>query len=125
MRHAVIALAAAVAVTGVAMPAAAQGPADRNDIRCLLVMQAVGRDPKQQEAASRGLYYYLGRLGARGGLVRVEQQMLAEANTLNAQNASAELTRCGAELNKATTDLQATNLRLQATVKATAAPAKK
>lgn len=124
MRHAVIALAAAVALTGLAGPAAAQAGADRNDVRCLLVMQAVGRDPKQLEAATRGLFYYLGRLGARGGLVRVEPMMLAEAKTLTPQTAPAELSRCGAELNKASADLQATNQRLQATVKA-ATPAKK
>ena len=125
MRHAVIALAATTALTSLAGPAAAQAASDRNDVRCLLVMQAIGRDPKQQEAASRGLYYYLGRLAARGGLARVEQQMLAEAKTLTAQSAPAELSRCGAELNKVTTDLQATNLRLQATIKAANPPAKK
>lgn len=125
MRHAVIALAAVVALTGLAGPAAAQPASDRNDVRCLLVMQAIGRDPKQQDAASRGLYYYLGRLGARGGLTRVEPQMLAEAKTLNAQTAPAELSRCGAELNKITADLQATNQRLQATVTAASPPAKK
>lgn len=122
MRLAMLAIAGAVAVT--APPAVAQTPADRGDVRCLLVLQAVGRDPKQRDQAIQGIYYYLGKLNARGGLTRVEPLMLNEAKGLNAQQAQAELTRCGVELNQQNGALRAMNDRLQAAA-AAAAPKKK
>lgn len=122
MRLAMLALAGAVAATS--SPVAAQQPADRGDVRCLLVLQAVGRDPKQQESAVRGIFYYLGKLEARGGLTRVEPMVLAEARTLQPQQAQAELNRCGQELNGRASGLEAMNKRLQAAAQA-AAPKKK
>ena len=114
---------AAVAVAMTSAPAAAQPSADGADVRCLLVLQAVGRDPKQKEAAARGLYYFMGRLTARGGLARLDSLMLAEARKIqNAQQAQTELARCGAELTQRTNELQAVSQRLQ---KAAPPPAKK
>lgn len=114
MRIAILALAAVLAVP--AAPAFAQSADDRGDVRCLLVLQAVGRDPKQQENAARGVYYYMGRLAARGGIVRIEPLMVAEAKALSTTpgQLQAELTRCGAELGKRTAEMQAANKRLQA-----------
>ncbi|MFZ5721866.1 MAG: hypothetical protein ACOY5Y_20615 [Pseudomonadota bacterium] len=122
MRLALIAIAGAVAAW--APPAVAQTPADRGDVRCLLVLQAVGRDPNQRDQAVQGIYYFLGKLNARGGLTRVEPLVLSEARSLTAQQAQSELARCGGELNKQNGDLQAMNQRLQAAAGA-AAPAKK
>jgi len=126
MRIAVLALAAALAAP--AAPAVAQTPDDRSDVRCLLVLQAIARDPKQKENAGRGVYFYMGRLAARGGLVRVEPLMLSEARAISsAAQVQAELTRCAAELTKRTAEMQAANQRLQKQVQpaAKAPPAKK
>jgi hypothetical protein len=123
MRSVVLALAAAAALA-TSGPAAAQPVSDRSPLRCLLVLQAIARDPKQQENAVKGIFFYLGKLQARGGLTRVEPMMLSEAKTLTPQVGQNELKRCGAELNKQSTDLQAMNGRLQQAAKA-AAPAKK
>ena len=123
MRLATLAIAGAIAAS--AGPAAAQTPADRNDIRCLLVLQAVARDPKQQESAARGIYYFVGKLESRGGLTRIEPMLLAEARSLPIQQAQTELARCGAELNKQMQGFQAMTGRLQAAAAKAAAPAKK
>lgn len=115
MRHAAFALAAAAILAGLAPAAFAQAPApDTADVRCLMVLQVVGKDPKQREAAARGVYYYIGRLSARGPLARVETVMLAEGKKMNTpQVVQAELGRCGAELSQRTSELQAINQRLQ------------
>lgn len=124
MRPFALALAAGAIVGGFAPPALGQtAAADVADVRCLMVLQAVGNDPKQRDAAARGVYYYLGRLSARGAIARLEASMLAEGRKMNAPAAvQAELTRCGAELNQRTGELQAINQRLQ---KQFAPPAKK
>lgn len=114
MRIATLALVAALAAP--AVPALAQTPDDRADVRCMLVLQAVARDPAQQQNAARGVYYYMGRLAARGGIVRVEPTIAAEARALSAAPAQmqTELGRCGGELTKRTGELQAAMQRLQA-----------
>lgn len=127
MRHVAMILAAAAALAG-ATPAAAQGAsADSADVRCLMVLQFVGRDPKQAEQAARGVYFYLGRLSSRGATARIEGLIKAEAAKLPPQQAQAELARCGGELNNRTRELQAVNQRLAAQLGPAkgAAPAKK
>lgn len=121
MRLAMLAFAGAIAAA--APPAAAQTPADRADVRCLLVLQAVSRDPEQREKAAQGIFYYLGKFQVRGGVTRLEPMILAEAKALTPQQAQTELARCGAELHKQTQDLQAANKRVQAA--ASPPPAKK
>jgi len=130
MRNAVVALVATAVLAGVASPALAQASAaDANDVRCLLVLQAVSRDPAQREKAGMGVYYYLGRLAGRGPLARIEGTMLAEGNKMNTpQVIQGELTRCGNELTSQSGALQSMNQKLQAMSKpagAPAAPAKK
>ena len=124
MRHAALILAAAVALTGAA-PAAAQSTADVADVRCLMVLQFIARDPKQAEQAARGIFYYLGRISSRGATSRIEFVMKAEAPKLNAQVGQTELARCGGELTNQTKELQAVNQRLAAQFKPPAATAPK
>ena len=132
MRTVLASLIGAATVAGLAQPAAAQTAADRADARCMLVLQAIARDPKNKEAAQVGLYFYMGRLDARGGIPRLEPILLAEAKTItSAEKAKAELDRCGAELNKRTMELKAVNDSLRAHMQPTPtsapapAPAKK
>lgn len=115
MRHAALAIAVATALAGLAPPAFAQATAnDTADVRCLLVLQAVGNDPKQREAAARGVYYYAGKLSARGAIARIAPVMVAEGKKMNApQIVQGELTRCGGELSQRTSELQAVNQSLQ------------
>ena len=127
MRYAAPILAAAIALTSASGPAMAQPlTADQADARCLMVLQFISRDPKQQDQAARGILFYLGRLSSRGPTARIEALMRSEAPKLQAQQAQVELTRCAAELNARTKELQAVNQRLAASARpAAAAPAKK
>jgi hypothetical protein len=112
--------AAATAALVATSPAVAQTGGDGADVRCLLVLQAIARDPKQQEQAGRGLYFYLGKLAARGASSRLEAVMLTEGQGLNSQPKNqAELTRCGAELNQQTNTLRAANTRIATRLGAT------
>lgn len=114
MRQAVLAITAAAAVCGPATPAFAQAAAaDTADTRCIMVLQAVSRDPAQRDNAVRGVYYYMGRLATRGSLARVEAVMVSEGKKMNSpQLVQAELTRCGGELSTRSAELQAVNERL-------------
>jgi len=129
MRHAVLAFAAAVTLAGLASPAFAQATAaDTADTRCVMVLQAVARDPNQRENAARGVYYFMGKLATRGALPRLEAIMVVEGKKMNSpQVVQAELTRCGGELSARSGELQAVNQRLakQFGSPPTAAPAKK
>ena len=75
MRYAAPILAAAIALTGVG-PAMAQAlTPDQADVRCLMVLQFISRDPKQQVQAARGILVCLGRLSSRGPTARIEAVM--------------------------------------------------
>lgn len=127
MRHAVLAFTAAATLAGLASPAFAQAAADTADVRCVMVLQAVSRDPNQRENAAKGVYFYMGKLGSRGALSRVEAVMMAEGPKISTpQAAQTELTRCGNELSQRSNELQAVNQRLAAKFgPPPAAPAKK
>ena len=128
MRYAALAFMTAAVLTGAVSPALAQSAADTADVRCMMVLQAISRDPAQREQAGRGLFYYVGRVTARGPLARVEAIMLAEGKKISTpQQAQAELARCGAELNQNGGEMQAINQRLQKQFAppAAAPPAKK
>lgn len=125
MRTVLIAAAAAAALAGLAPSAAAQTAADRADMRCLLVLQAVSQDPKQKDSATRGIYFYIGRLAARGPLSRVETLLPSEGRAIgSAQQAQAELTRCGTELTQRTGEFQAASQRAAQAARAAAPPPK-
>lgn len=124
MRTALIALVAlASAVTATPSFAAAQDTS-RSDIRCVMVLSLVGRDPKQNAAALQGIYYYLGRLDARGQMANLEGLMKAEGHEIKKEEVQSELNRCGQQLQQSATTLQDTFKRLQAAAQA-AQPAAK
>jgi hypothetical protein len=114
MRPAALILALAATLAGAGSASAQAMTPDQSDVRCLMVLQVVGRDPKQAEQAARGIYFYLGRLTARGSTARIEGLLKAEAPKLQPQQAQTELARCGTELNGRTKELQAVNERLAA-----------
>ncbi|HEY0646861.1 hypothetical protein [Phenylobacterium sp.] len=123
MRHAAPILAAALALTGLGPAKAQPLTPDQADARCLMVLQFISRDPKQQDQAAKGIFFYLGRLSARGPTARIEGLMRTEAPKLQAQVAQTELARCAAELNARGKELQAVNQRLAASARPAAAPA--
>ena len=123
MRHAAPILAAALALTGLGPAKAQPLTPDQADARCLMVLQFISRDPKQQDQAAKGILFYLGRLSARGPTARIEGLMRTEAPKLQAQVAQTELARCAAELNARGKELQAVNQRLAASARPAAAPA--
>lgn len=121
-------LAGVLALAGAAGPANAQAlSADQSDVRCLMVMQVVARDPKNADQGAKGALFYLGRLSARGPTARIEGIIRAEAPKMPTQQAQVELVRCGNELNARGKELQAVNQRLAASARppAAAAPPKK
>ena len=127
MRRVVSALTLAT-LASVAGPAQAQAPltADQADVRCLMVMQVVARDPKLKEQGAKGVIFYTGRLSARGSVSRVEAVIRGEAPKLSPQQAQTELKRCSEELNARGRELAAVNQRLAATARPpAAAPPKK
>ena len=124
MRTALIALASAVALASLGQPAAAQSAADRDDIRCILVLTAVAQDPKQKEAAAKGTFFYLGRLDSHGLGPKLGSLMIAEAKGIqNAGQAQMELKRCAAELNTRGQFLQTAFQQVRAAQPKPAAPA--
>jgi hypothetical protein len=120
-------MSALVLAAGPAAPAAAQAAADRDDVRCLLVLSLVGQDAKNQAKAAQGSFYFLGQLEARGQGAKLGPLLIAESkNIQNAGQAQAELTRCTTELNGAGRQLGAGFQQLKAASPAPkAAPAKK
>lgn len=126
MRTALIALAAAGAAAGTLAappPAAAQTAAERADVRCILALGVVGRDPKQQQAAAQGVYFFLGRVSGRGSAGKLENVMRQEgAGIKDAAQIQAELNRCSGELRGRTGELQAAYKALQAEAAAAGPP---
>ena len=125
MRAALTALIAAVTLTGVAAPAAAQTASDRADVRCILVLTVAARDPKDAPAARQGLFYFIGRVDGHGLTSKLESLMLSESTTLKtAPLIQAELTRCGQQLTQRSAALRAMSQRLQAAGQPATPPAK-
>lgn len=85
--------------------AAAQASADdvitRGDLRCILVLsmaQKLDDSPAVQQAAIAGVGFYMGRLKGRDPGVDMKVRLTNEAKLLNADKVTAELNRCGREL---------------------------
>ena len=123
MRPALIATLAVATLTTAPTQVSAQTAVDRADARCILVLQIAARDPKQKDAASRGTFYFMGRLNARGADARMESILLAAGQEIKQPaQVQSELNRCGAELTKASSGLQASFQRLQQAIRPTPAP---
>lgn len=119
MRRVACLLALTAGVAAAAGPVAAQAPltADQADVRCLMVMQVVARDPKVKEQGTKGVIFYTGRLSGRGAMSRIEAIIKAEAAKMSPQQARAELQRCSNDLNARGQELNAVNQRLAASVR--------
>lgn len=119
MRRVACLLALTAGVAAAAGPVAAQAPltADQADVRCLMVMQVVARDPKVKEQGTKGVIFYTGRLSGRGAMSRIEAIIKAEAAKMSPQQAKAELQRCSNDLNARGQELNAVNQRLAASVR--------
>src|SRR5689334_11782755 len=99
MRFALIALAGLVTAGSIPAPATAQSASDRDDVRCIIVLTAVSRDPKQKDDAAKGTFYYLGRLDTRGLTPKLGQMIASELKGIpTAAQAQMELKRCATEL---------------------------
>lgn len=114
MRAILTALSAATALATSGQPAAAQTPADRADVRCILVLTVAARDPKNANAAAQGVFYFVGKVDGKALTGRLDGLMLSESKGLTTKEAiQGELTRCGAELNQRSAALRAMSQRLQ------------
>lgn len=128
MRRAVLVLAglaAAAPVVATPRTAYSQTVADRADARCILLLNVMGaqagKDVNRRGQASEGVFFYLGRLSAHGQAGKLGAILTAEAATITSQQqAQAELSRCGNELNARAADLRNGLTQLQAAGRAKA-----
>lgn len=80
-------------LAAIAMPASAQSVPD--DVRCLALSNAFAKSAKDenaQQAATRALLFYLGRLDARGDEQAVKTAM--QSSKIDPKAASDEMTAC-------------------------------
>jgi hypothetical protein len=120
--------ASAQAAKPAAKPAAPKAPAAappaspvEGDARCLLSMALLSQDKQRQQAANIGVYFFTGRLSARGANVQAAVKA-AEAKLVPAQ-IPAELQRCGPVVQAGMKSLQETFSPQQGAPGAAAAPA--
>jgi hypothetical protein len=128
MRLTALGLAAATLIAA-AQPALAQpaANADREDARCVLIMNLLAQSPEQKAPASTALFYFLGHMDGRGSGDKLEALLLAERKALEDETLfKAEFTRCGAVMGKRSQALGAMYERLDKSDKAAKdeAPAK-
>jgi hypothetical protein len=121
MRLAFLGLTAAALVAAaqpaLAQPAASQ--ADREDARCVLVMNLLAQDQQQQGPASMGLFYFLGRIDARGSTEKLEGMLKTEQKGLETEATfKTEFARCGDVMTKRSAALNTMYGRLDAAEKA-------
>lgn len=126
MRCAALTFAALAAVTPLA--AHAQTAAEKADARCILVLNLAGaqntQNAAQREKATEGVFFYLGKLNARGASARLGALLVGEAGGFTtAQQAQTELTRCSNELNARAVELRNGLTQLQQVGRAKAAAA--
>lgn len=120
MRLTAFGLAAATLIAA-AQPALAQPAvdADRQDARCVLIMNLVAQSPEQQAQASTALFYFLGHMDGRGSGDKLESLLLAERKALEDEAVfKAEFTRCGGVMAKRSQTLGAMYERLDKAEKA-------
>ncbi len=86
--------------------AAPPANAVESDARCLLSMALLSQDKTRQQAANIGVYYFTGRLQARGA--NVTDAVHAAEGKLAPAQIPAELQRCGPMVQGAMSALQAT-----------------
>jgi hypothetical protein len=58
-------------------------------------MVALGQQKERQQAAQVGVYFFAGRISARGGAIDLPSAVRAEAAKLDAKTLEAESRRCG------------------------------
>lgn len=85
-------------------------------------MNVLARDPKNREGASRGTFYFLGKMAGRGQTGALDAILIASSKGLNSQaQFQTEAKRCGAELNVSGGKLGAAFQQLQQMSQAPAA----
>ena len=113
------ALAAAAVSPAFAAPAhkpaaAAAAPTGAaSDVRCLLSMTVLSQDKQRQQAAQVGVYYFAGRLSARGAGFDLVSAAKAEAPRLGPADFQAELKRCGTMIEASSRAVQAALVALR------------
>jgi hypothetical protein len=112
-------LSAAAMLSLGASPASAAGEAPINNARCFVVSNifAKSSDDKAKQAAVLASYFYLGRL--TGTPAQIEAAIVAQAKTVDPQNAGTTMQACAQAVAAKSSELQAIGQRLSA-----AAPAK-
>jgi hypothetical protein len=92
---------ALAALAGPAFAAPADTAAASRDLRCALVMAAMGAQattPEMKQGAVGGVSYYLGRLQGREPDIDLPARITVEARMMQAADLGAAAQRCGEEL---------------------------
>ncbi|THD58277.1 hypothetical protein [Phenylobacterium sp.] len=97
----------AAAKPAAAGPAKVGSPTTTDDIRCLLTMAVLGRDPQRQQAALIGVYFFAGRLAVRAPGMDLATAIKAEEAKMAPTELPAEAQRCGPMVEAAVHGLQA------------------
>ena len=94
------------------------------DVRCLMTMMALGQDKARQQAGQIGVYFFAGRISARGA-ANLGAAMKAEAASLDRKALEQEARRCGPMITAGTQNVQAglNSLRLAGAPPPAAPPA--
>src|SRR4051794_24625475 len=96
---------ACAACVGLAAPEAKaeDPPADRAaqthaDLRCVLAMAAIVKNPQYKDGATAGLFYYLGRLDGRDPTLELGPALKRTAAGMQLSEYASQAQRCGAEV---------------------------
>lgn len=93
-----IALAALAAAILMATPAGAQDDPNRADVRCLLAMTALMRNPQTQAAGGAGTLYFTGKIDGRDVKFDLQGATKREFSRMDPMEYRREIQRCGEEL---------------------------
>ena len=91
-----LAFAAAMMIAGQAH--AADDDANRSDVRCILGMMALMRNPQTQAAGGAGTLYFTGRIDARDAQYDLQSALKREMQHMTPQDYAFEARRCGGDL---------------------------
>lgn len=72
--------------------------ATRADVKCVLAMSAMLRDPQYKDGATAGLFYYLGRLDGRHPSFELGPALKRAAGDMQLSEYASQGRRCGAEV---------------------------
>jgi hypothetical protein len=114
MKHGVLAILGALALSGLSSQARAADDLTRDDLRCAIVALSIAGSGKEaQTVGMMSMFYYLGRLDGRTPDLDLENRLIDEIAVMKPADLKAAAQRCGAFLVVRGQKLQEVGKRLQ------------